>query len=226
MDTAPISVVVRAARTALRGDIMLPPAARGLIAFAHGSGSSRTSPRNQVVAQALADAGFATLLFDLLTIHEEAAERYTRHLRFDIPLLAARMTGALHWVATQRDLASLPIGLFGASNAAAAPVLAAAAHPGVRAVVSRGGRPDLAGEGLADVRCPTLLIVGSHDRDVLELNRRAMRLMTCPTKLEVVAGATHLFEEPGTLDEVTRLAIAWFRDHVATTHAYASSPAP
>lgn len=213
--TEAVPVVVHAARTALRGDLMLPHGALGLIAFAHGSGSSRRSPRNQYVARSLVNAGFATLLFDLLTVQEETAERYTRHLRFDIPLLAARMSGALRWVASQRELAGLPIGLFGASTGAAAALLAAADAPAVRAVVSRGGRPDLAAEGLHDVTCPTLLIVGSYDRDVLELNRRAMRLLTCPTRLEVVAGATHLFEEPGALDEVTRLAADWFHEHVA-----------
>ncbi|MDX2089981.1 MAG: alpha/beta family hydrolase [Kofleriaceae bacterium] len=209
-----VPVVVHAARTALRGDLVIPPNARGFIAFVHGSGSSRRSPRNQYVASSLARAGFATLLFDLLTVQEETAERYTRHLRFDIPLLATRMSGALRWVATRHELAGLPVGLFGASTGAAAALLAAADEPAVRAVVSRGGRPDLAAEGLRDVTCPTLFIVGSQDRDVLELNRRAMRLLACPARLEVVAGATHLFEEPGALDEVTRLAAAWFREYL------------
>jgi dienelactone hydrolase len=222
----PIPVIVHAARTALRGDLLLPPEARGLIAFAHGSGSSRTSPRNQFVASALADAGLATLLFDLLTVHEEATEHYTRHLRFDIPLLAARMVGALRWVETQHDLAPLPIGLFGASTGAAAALLAATTSPRVRAVVSRGGRPDLAGDALREVPCPTLLIVGGADRDVLELNQRAMREMTCPTRLEVVAGATHLFEEPGALEQVATLAARWFRQYLSHAVTTAVPPSP
>lgn len=213
----PVPVIVHAGRVALTGDLTVPADARGLILFAHGSGSGRLSPRNQAVAQALVADGFATLLFDLLTRAEETAERYTRHLRFDIPMLALRLTGAITWVRRQERIARLPIGLFGASTGAAA-ALIAATHEKVDAVVSRGGRPDLAGEALPRVRCPTLLIVGGDDVEVIALNRRAMRMMSAPTSMHIVPNATHLFEEPGALDEVTAVASAWFRKHLGATH--------
>jgi dienelactone hydrolase len=185
------------------------------VVFAHGSGSSRLSPRNRAVAGALVHDGLATLLLDLLTPGEEAAERTTRHLRFDIPLLASRLVGAVDWVARQAARRALPIGLFGASTGAAA-ALIAATRTGVRAVVSRGGRPDLAGDALSRVRCPTLLIVGGADVEVFELNRRAMKRMPASTAIHIVPHAGHLFEEPGALAEVVAAASQWFRKHLTT----------
>lgn len=196
---------------ALPGTLALPPDCNGLVVFAHGSGSSRLSPRNTHVARQLNGHGFATLLFDLLS-DQEAEDR--RNV-FDIPLLGSRVLEALHWVSCQDDLAALRIGIFGASTGAAAALVAAAEAPLViRAVVSRGGRPDLAGEALRDVEVPTLLIVGGKDDDVLELNREAQRQMHCPTRLVVVPGATHLFEEPGTLDQVVAAASDWFSQYL------------
>jgi dienelactone hydrolase len=209
-------VTVHTARVALPGTLEVPGDPSGIVVFAHGSGSSHDSPRNHAVAELLVGAGFATLLFDLLTHEEEVAERYTHHLRFDIELLATRLAGALQWVQRQDGLASLPIGLFGASTGAAAALITAARVSGIGAVVSRGGRPDLAGDALADVVAPTLLIVGGADLEVLELNRRAMRRMTTETRLHVVPGATHLFEEPGALREVADLAAMWFLTHLPT----------
>jgi putative phosphoribosyl transferase len=198
---------------ALAGELAVPSAARGLVVFAHGSGSSRTSPRNRAVARALAGAGFATLLFDLLTAREEG----DRANVFDIQLLADRLVAASEWLAGRGDVSALPLGYFGASTGAAA-ALAAAAKLGdrVQAVVSRGGRPDLAPD-LAAVRAPTLLIVGGADEVVLDLNRRAQALMRCPVELAVVPGAGHLFEEPGALERVSRLAIDWFGTLLAKT---------
>ncbi|MCC6791075.1 MAG: dienelactone hydrolase family protein [Thermomicrobiales bacterium] len=195
----------------LQGNLVVPPAARGVILFAHGSGSSRHSPRNRYVAGVLQEAGFATLLIDLLTSEEETIDDVTRHLRFDIPLLAQRLTGGVDWLTTQKPLRDLPIGLFGASTGAAAALLAAVARPNaVRAVVSRGGRPDLAGSALPLVEAPTLFIVGGHDEEVIELNEQAKARLTCPRRLTIVPGATHLFEEPGTLEQVAGLAAEWF----------------
>ena len=180
----------------------------GLVIFAHGSGSSRMSPRNRAVAAALRGAGMSTLLFDLLT----EAEAGDRANVFDISLLGRRITGAVDWAGARPDCASLPVGLFGASTGAAAALVAAAERPGaVAAVVSRGGRPDLAGARLRDVRCPTLLIVGGADQTVLELNRTALDALHCRKALEIIPGATHLFEEPGALDAVVGLAARWFR---------------
>jgi dienelactone hydrolase len=204
--------------TQLIGDLTVPPHAGGMIVFAHGSGSGRSSPRNRAVADSLVNGGFATLLFDLLTRQEEIDERYTRHLRFDIPLLADRLVGAVKWVRGQQRLATLPIGLFGASTGAAAALIAATRAP-IAAVVSRGGRPDLAGSALPLVRCPTVLIVGSADLEVLELNRRAMRTMTAPTSLHIVPEAGHLFEEPGALHEVMAVAAGWFRDQLRSARS-------
>lgn len=210
----PSTVRVRADGVVLTGDLTVPPQASGIVVFAHGSGSGRLSPRNRTVAQSLVDGGLATLLFDLLTRDEEVAERHTRHLRFDIPLLAGRLVGAVEWVSRQDRIASLPVGLFGASTGAAA-ALIAATRTDVAAVVSRGGRPDLAGDALPRVRCPTLFIVGGADVDVLELNRRAMRKLTAPAELHIVPGAGHLFEEPGALREVIDVASQWFARHLA-----------
>jgi putative phosphoribosyl transferase len=194
------------------GDLVVPEAAAGLVIFAHGSGSSRLSPRNRAVAAALQDAGFATLLFDLLS--EREARR--RELVFDSPLLADRLVAVTRWVEHNPQTRALPVGYFGASTGAAAALRAAAALGGhVRAVVSRGGRADLAGALLPRVTAPTLLIVGSRDRDVLALNERAAAQLRCPHELEVVDGAGHLFEEPGALEAVTRLAAAWFARHLA-----------
>ncbi|MDO9525573.1 MAG: dienelactone hydrolase family protein, partial [Gemmobacter sp.] len=179
--------------------------------FAHGSGSSRNSPRNRQVAGALQAAGLATLLFDLLT-PEEAADRANV---FCIPLLADRVCAALRWIGHQPGLAGLPVGLFGASTGAAAALVAAAQMPDVAlAVVSRGGRPDLAGPALAEVRAPTLLVVGGEDHQVIDLNRAALASLTCTKALQIVPGATHLFEEPGTLDQVVALAQTWFSMHL------------
>jgi dienelactone hydrolase len=205
-------VVLDAGGISLQGDLAIPEGARGIVLFAHGSGSSRRSPRNRLVADTLTEAGIGALLFDLLTPSEEADRRNV----FDIPLLARRLVGATRWLADQPGTARHAIGYFGASTGAAA-ALVAAATPGisVAAVVSRGGRPDLAGESLAQVTAPTLLIVGSRDPEVLELNRIALARLTCPRRLEVVSGATHLFEEPGTLQSVADLATRWFREHLA-----------
>ncbi|HEX7610653.1 MAG TPA: hypothetical protein VF380_08275, partial [Solirubrobacteraceae bacterium] len=196
----------------LRGDLAVPAGARGLVIFAHGSGSSRLSPRNRAVAAALGRRGFATLLFDLLTPGEEGS----RELVFDIPLLAERLELVTRWAAAQPEIGGLRVGYFGASTGAGAALRAAAAlGEGVRAVVSRGGRPDLAGEELAQVLAPTLLIVGSLDVDVLELNRTAASRMHCEQRVALVEGAGHLFEEPGALEVVAQLAGDWFEQHLA-----------
>jgi putative phosphoribosyl transferase len=195
----------------LDGELDMPDHPHGVILFAHGSGSSRFSPRNVFVARQLCDRGFATLLMDLLT-EEEARDR--RNV-FDIPLLAERVVDAIDWVSAELSLYRLPIGLFGASTGAAAALVAASRRPElVQAVVSRGGRPDLAGEALVRVRAPTLLIVGSLDFEVLELNRRVLRHLTCEARLDIVPGATHLFEEPGTLEIVVESAIDWFAERL------------
>jgi putative phosphoribosyl transferase len=198
------------------GTLHVPEAARGLIVFAHGSGSSRMSPRNRYVAEVLQQHRFATLLADLLTQEEEARDRLDASCRFDIALLARRLTYVVDWSAGRPDVASLQTGLFGASTGAAAALAAAAAHPGrVFAIVSRGGRPDLAGSALRGVRAPTLLIVGGDDPVVLSLNRAAMLEMPAERELVIVPGATHLFEEPGALEAVAGLAAGWFDRHAA-----------
>jgi putative phosphoribosyl transferase len=191
--------------------------ARGIVLFAHGCGSSRLSPRNAFVAEALQHAGVATLLFDLLT-DEEAADRANV---FDIALLADRLDQAATWVSTIAAVRGLPLGFFGASTGAAAALVAAAGRQDVRAIVSRGGRPDLAGDALENVTAPTLLIVGGHDPEVLALNRSAYRHLQCERLLEVVPAATHLFEEPGTLEAVVALARAWFVQHLDPSAAEA-----
>ena len=195
----------------LKGLLAVPDGAGGIVLFAHGSGSSRLSPRNTQVARAFNEAGLATLLFDLLL----PSEAIDRHKVFDIPLLAGRLVEALDWIEEEDSTADLAVGLFGASTGAAAALTAAAARPElVSAVVSRGGRPDLAADALASVLAPTLLVVGERDTVVIELNRRAMAQLSCPTRLEIVPGATHLFEEPGTLDQVVSLATAWFTQYL------------
>jgi dienelactone hydrolase len=204
------TVSVPAGEARLAGDLHLPDQARGRVLFAHGSGSSRHSPRNRYVAGVLQAAGLGTLLVDLLTADEERADAFTGHLRFDIPRLAGRLRGAMAWWETQ-PAAGLPLGLFGASTGAAAALVAAAERPeAVGAVVSRGGRPDLAGDALARVLAPSLLIVGGSDVQVLALNRAALDRLAGEKRLEIVAGATHLFEEPGALEQVARLAAEWF----------------
>jgi len=195
----------------LTGDLTLPADARGVVVFAHGSGSSRHSPRNAAVARTLNTAGLGTLLIDLLTEAEEGDRRNV----FDIPLLAGRLRTATEWLATRPRRGGLPVGYFGASTGAAAALLAAAeAGPAVGAVVSRGGRPDLAGEALRDVTAPTLLIVGGADREVLRLNAQAANQLRCAHRLAVVPGAGHLFAEPGTLEAVAELSVNWFTEHL------------
>jgi len=195
----------------LQGSLGLPPSAEGIVIFAHGSGSSRLSPRNRFVADALGRAGLATLLLDLLT-EEEAQDRANV---FDIPLLADRLQAAARWARQAPATRSLPVGYFGASTGAAAALQAAAADKEIAAIVSRGGRPDLAGQALGFVQAPTLLIVGGNDQEVLALNRAAQRRLHCENRLEIVPGASHLFEEPGTLEAVVELARSWFHDHFA-----------
>ena len=222
-------VRVTAGAVTLEGNLTIPEGARGLVLFAHGSGSSRLSPRNQYVARLLNGARLATLLVDLLTAREEAVDARTAHLRFDIELLAERLVGITDWLTRRPDTRDLPVGYFGASTGAAAALVAAARGDAaaargdvVDAIVSRGGRPDLAGRALALVRAPTLLIVGENDVEVLELNRRALAHLRCEKRLVVVPGATHLFEEPGALDQVARLAREWFERHLLPAHARAS----
>jgi putative phosphoribosyl transferase len=206
---------IPAAGVVLDADIDVPEAARGVVLFAHGSGSSRHSPRNRYVAGELQTAGLATVLVDLLTPEEERIDARTGDLRFNIGLLAARVIALTDWLAEHEPTAGLGIGLFGASTGAAAALVGAAARPDhVEAVVSRGGRPDLAGDFLALVRQPTLLIVGERDEVVIELNRRAMEMLAGETRLEIVPGATHLFEEPEALEQVARLTRDWFARHL------------
>jgi len=221
MDEREVEVV--ADRAHLVGTLTLPERARGVVAFAHGSGSSRFSPRNRAVAAVLNRAGFATLLLDLLTAEEERVDAYTAHLRFNVHLLAERLGAATHWCAREAVTARLPVGYFGASTGAAAALLAAAERPEVTAVVSRGGRPDLAGPTLALVRAPTLLIVGGADVPVIELNRQARAWMRpdAEASLQIVPGATHLFEEPGALEMVASLATDWFRRYTSRAEAAA-----
>lgn len=210
-------VRIAAGHVTLPGELRIPPGAAGVVVFAHGSGSSRHSPRNQSVARALCAAGTATLLFDLLTRDEEIQESRTRHLRFNIALLAGRLVDATRWLAGQPEAALRSVGYFGASTGGAAALMAAAElGPAIHAVVSRGGRPDLAGEALSRVESPTLLIVGERDDFVLELNKTAFAQLRCPKELNIVQGATHLFEEPGALEDVSRLAAAWFRRYLKT----------
>lgn len=201
----------------LAGDLVLPEGARGIVAFAHGSGSSRLSPRNRFVADALNQVGLATLLFDLLTPAEEREDRHTARLRFDIHLLGTRLAAATDWLLAQPAVSGLELGYFGASTGAAAALMAAAWRPDrVAAVVSRGGRPDLAGPLLERVRAPTLLIVGGLDYPVIDMNRDALILLGGDKRLEIVEGATHLFEEAGALEKVARLAGAWFHEHLGS----------
>jgi putative phosphoribosyl transferase len=221
MDRPLESTIERPVRVAvgpvvLAGDLRVPARATAVVLFAHGSGSSRRSPRNRHVAQQLGDAGLATLLIDLLTPSEEALDARTGRLRFDIRLLAERLLGATDWLGQQPGTRGLRLGYFGASTGAAAALVAAAVRPRrVGAIVSRGGRPDLAGPALPRVVAPTLLIVGGHDVGVIGLNRQALDHLRGPKRLAVVPAATHLFEEPGALDQIARLAREWFAQHLA-----------
>jgi putative phosphoribosyl transferase len=215
MSRSPISepglVEIRAGSVMLEGDLQVPEHARAVVLFAHGSGSGRFSTRNRYVAGVLQAATLGTLLIDLLSPEEEAVDQHTGHLRFDIPLLAERLLAATRWLGDNQSTRSLPVGYFGASTGGGAALMAAAARPeAVGAVVSRGGRPDLAGDALPRVRAPTLLIVGGRDLTVLDLNRTAMARLRAETRLEIVPGATHLFEEPGALEAVAQLARDWF----------------
>jgi pimeloyl-ACP methyl ester carboxylesterase len=216
MPTLQESLEIPVAGVALEADVTVPERACGVVLFAHGSGSSRHSPRNRYVAAELGRAGLATVLADLLTPDEEQRDARTAELRFDIDRLAVRTSALADWVSEQEPTAGLGIGLFGASTGAAAALVAAAARPNtVGAVVSRGGRPDLAGEWLRLVRQPTLLIVGERDIQVVQLNHRAREMLSGTTRLVIVPGASHLFEEPGALEQVARLAATWFVEHLA-----------
>ncbi|WP_030247207.1 MULTISPECIES: dienelactone hydrolase family protein [unclassified Streptomyces] len=212
------TVTLPAGGARLTGDLIVPPGARAVVLFAHGSGSSRHSPRNREVAAGLRTAGLGTLLIDLLTEEEERLDMITAELRFDIPLLGRRLVAAVDWLARSPGTRHLPVVLFGASTGAGAALVAAAERPGrVSAVVSRGGRPDLAGDALESVRAPVLLIVGGRDEQVLRLNQEAARRLHVPHTLHVVPGATHLFEEPGALGQVTEAARQWCHEQLRTT---------
>ena len=199
----------------LDGNLAVPAQPIGVVLFAHGSGSGRNSPRNRLVARVLNEAAIATLLIDLLTEDEEQVDFQTRHLRFDIPLLANRLVGAIDWLGAYGSTSDLPVGLFGASTGAGAALIAAVSRPKrVAAIVSRGGRPDLADEAIPAVSAPTLLIVGGHDDIVIALNQLALDQLRCEKHLEIIPEATHLFEEPGALDQVAALARDWFSRHL------------
>lgn len=215
-ETVERTLLVDSAGVELEADLSVPPGARGLVMFAHGSGSSRLSLRNRYVAQELREGNLATLLMDLLTPVEEEIDNHTRHLRFNISLLADRLIGAMRWLDNQDETRGLNVGLFGASTGGGAALVAAARRPDrVDAIVSRGGRPDLADDDLPLVRAPTLLIVGGRDDVVIQLNEQAMRRMKATVKLEIVPGASHLFEEPGTLGQVATLTRDWFLRHLS-----------
>lgn len=208
-------VEIEVGEVKLRGNLAVPQGSRSMVLFAHGSGSGRLSPRNQYVAKALRRGGLATLLMDLLTEEEEAADEFTRQWRFDIELLARRLIGATAWMKTESSTKALSLGYFGASTGAAAALVAAARQTDeVKAIVSRGGRPDLAGNALSAVQAPTLLIVGGADYGVIALNQEAMEKLAGKKKLEIIPGATHLFEEPGALEAVARLALTWFVENL------------
>lgn len=214
IEHAPVTVAVDSIR--LDGDLSVPTAAKGAVLFAHGSGSSRHSTRNRYVANVLNEGGLATLLIDLLTTDEQEVDLQTAHLRFDIPFLARRLETITKWLSTHPEVRDLKLGHFGASTGAAAALAAAAELPHlVSAVVSRGGRPDLAGAALARVEAPTLLIVGGADPVVLDLNRKAIALLRCEKQLQIILGASHLFEEPGALQKVSALARDWFLEKLA-----------
>jgi putative phosphoribosyl transferase len=218
-------VQIPAAGVILDGDLITPADAAGVVVFAHGSGSSRHSPRNRMVAARLQEAGYATLLMDLLTAGEDEIDSRTRKFRFDIPRLASRLTGAIRWLSDRPDTAEMPVALFGASTGAAAALIAAAEVPDrVQLVISRGGRPDLAGDALPRVQAPTLLIVGGRDLEVLDLNKAAAAQLRGPVEIAVVPGATHLFEERGALDRVVELAVGALRRHLGASSSKQVGP--
>ena len=212
------SITIPVGKAVLTGDLTLPKYPnKGIVLFAHGSGSSRLSPRNRYVAEVLNEQGLGTLLTDLLTPAEEEIDRETRHLRFDIHLLADRLKGITDWTQENPDIRDLDIGYFGASTGAAAALIAAATHTDlVQAVVSRGGRPDLAANYLPQVKAPVLLIVGEHDPEVITLNKQALALLNNQSRIDIIPRATHLFEEPGTLEDAAHLAASWFGQYMAT----------
>lgn len=213
-------VRINLGRLVVEGHLVIPRGAQGIVIFAHGSGSSRLSPRNQSVARTLQSDGLATLLCDLLTREEEEIDQYTGSLRFDIGLLAGRLSDITQWAIREPEIRHLAVGYFGASTGAAAALIAETRNPStVRAVVSRGGRPDLAGSALRRVKAPTLLIVGGNDHQVIELNEQAMLLLSANKEMVIVPGATHLFEEPGTLETVARLSSQWFRKYLDREYA-------
>ena len=215
IDTAQKAVQIPSGSVLLHGDLQIPPGSQGVVLFAHGSGSSRLSPRNRFVADVFNRSHLGTLLFDLLTREEEAVDVYTRHLRFDIDMLARRLTDAAKWIFDQEETREMRVGLFGASTGAAAALMAAAELGSrISAVVSRGGRPDLAGGTLPEVTAPTLLIVGGLDDVVIELNEKAFRQLRCEREMKIIPGATHLFEEPGKLEAVADIAAEWFRRYL------------
>lgn len=219
-DLLEIQVRIPAGDAVLNGDLMIPSGASGIAVFAHGSGSSRHSPRNRSVARVIRKAGVGSLLFDLLTREEEAVDVFTRRLRFDIELLTARLIEATRWLAGQEATRSLRIGYFGSSTGAAAALMAAAGlGEEISAVVSRGGRPDLAGDALPLVKAPTLLIVGGHDETVIELNQAAYARLRCEKELRIIPGATHLFEESGALEQVADFAAVWFKERLQSLPA-------
>jgi putative phosphoribosyl transferase len=214
-------VWIPAGAAALEGSLNLPEGASGIVLFAHGSGSSRHSPRNQLVARVLREGGLGTLLFDLLTPDEETVDTLTGHLRFNIGLLAERLANATDWLANNPETRDLKAGYFGSSTGGAAALVAVAERPdSVGAVVSRGGRPDLAGAALSRVKAPTLLIVGGKDVPVIGMNQEALAQLGTAKKLEIIPGATHLFEEPGALEKVAQLARQWFERYLATTNRH------
>jgi putative phosphoribosyl transferase len=218
-------VQIPAAGVILDGDLITPADTAGVVVFAHGSGSSRHSPRNRMVAARLQEAGYATLLMDLLTPEEDEVDSRTRQFRFDIRRLASRLTGAIRWLSDRPDTAEMPVALFGASTGAAAALIAAAEVPDhVQLVISRGGRPDLAGDALPRVQAPTLLIVGGRDLEVLDLNKAAAAQLRGPVEIAVVPGATHLFEERGALDRVVELAIGALRQHLGASSSKQLGP--
>lgn len=217
-ETSEIRIAI--GRVELEGELTVPQGATGIVLFAHGSGSGRHSPRNQYVARVIREAGTATLLFDLLTREEEEIDIFTAELRFDIELLARRLVGATKWIAAEKQTSSLRPGYFGASTGGGAALVAAATlGEKIGAVVSRGGRPDLAGDALRHVKAPTLLLVGGFDAPVIEMNQEAYAQLRCVKELKIIPGATHLFEEPGKLEEVARLAAKWFQEHLQIERA-------
>ena len=224
VDSTSVEVRIPCGTVTLEGALVIPPGARGVVVFAHGSGSSRRSPRNQFVARIIRESGNGTLLFDLLSAEEEIEDNVTRRLRFDIGLLAGRLAEVTRWLVEQQAVRNLGIGYFGSSTGAGAALLASAeVGRRIEAVVSRGGRPDLAGDALRRVQSPTLFIVGGYDEVVIRLNEEALAKLRCEKELKIVPGATHLFEEPGALEAVARLAADWFRRHLHPVK-YAGSP--